>query len=65
MAVEYTQAGDSVAVFHEYVCPLSTLSSYINLGSVFTVADDDWAAVISKIRKVRKRWAKMLWILGQ
>ena len=65
MAVEDTQAGESTAVFQEYVFPLSTISSYIYLGSVITVANDEWATVISKIRKARKRWLKMLWILGQ
>ena len=65
MSVEDTQSGESVAVFQEYVCPLSALSFYIYLGSVFVVANDDWAAVISKIRKAPKRWVKMLWILGQ
>ena len=52
-------------MFQEYICPLSELSYYIYLGSLFTVADDEWAAVISKIRRAQKRWAKMLWILGQ
>ena len=65
MVVEDTQAGESAVVFQEYVCPLSILSPYIYLRNVFTVADDDWAAVISKIRKARNRWTKMLWILGQ
>ena len=63
--MEDTQAGGSSAVFQEYICPLSALSYYIYLESVFTVADDDWAAVISKIRKARNWWTKMLWILGQ
>ena len=42
-------------MFQAYVYPLSILSSYIYLGSVFTVADDDWVAVIPKIRKAWKR----------
>ena len=45
--------------------PIHIIIVYIYLGNVFMVTDDDWAAVILNIRKVRKWWEKILQILGQ
>ena len=44
--------------------PLSTVSSFKYLGRVLLVVDDDGAAVISNLRKARKRWGHMSQILG-
>ena len=46
-----------------YGCPLSMVSSFKFLVRILMVNDDNWAAVISNLRKLQKRWAKMLQIL--
>ena len=38
-------------------------SSFKYMGRVLTAEDDDWAEVILNLRKLQKRWAKMLQIL--
>ena len=62
---EETQEGDEVAVFHTYGRPLSTISPLKYTGRVITSVDDEWAAVILNLRKVRKRWVLIPHILGR
>ena len=52
-------------LFQAYGCPFSTVSSFKYLRRVLTVADDDWAVVISNLRKAQKRWAQISQIMGQ
>ena len=54
MAVEETQEGEAVEVFHAYGCPLSAVSAYKYPGIMIMEADDDWVAVILNLGEVRK-----------
>ena len=55
MAVEETQEGEAVVVFHAYGCPLSVVSSYKYLGSMIMAPNDDWVAVILNLGEVQKQ----------
>ena len=55
MAVEYTQEGEAVAVFHAYGCPLSAVSSYKYLGSKIMASNDDWVVLILNLGEVQKQ----------
>ena len=42
--------------FKAYDRPLVKVTSFKYLGRILTASDDDWAAVVGNILKVRKSW---------
>ena len=51
--------------FKTYRRPLVAVEKFKYPGRVLKASDDDWPAVVGNLRKERKRWARMLRILGQ
>ena len=45
--------------------PLQNFSTFIYLGRVLTVGDDDWLAVVGSLEKARKRWGQLYRILSR
>ena len=59
---EEARAVDS-RLFSAYGRTLKRVPSFKHLGRVLLVADDDWPAVIRKLRKARAVWRRMSRIL--
>ena len=57
LAEEEAQSGAELVVLQAYGHPLSVLASFKDLSGFLTVADDEWASVITNLRKARKWWA--------
>ena len=51
--------------FETYGEPLENVTEFKYLGRVLTAGDDDWPAVVGKIRKVRKSWGRSSRILSR
>ena len=51
--------------FQAYGIPLMVVIEFKYLGRVLTTLDDNWPAVMCKMRKAWKRWTRMSRILGQ
>ena len=51
--------------FQEYGIPLETFTYFKYLGRVLTAGDDNWLAVLGKLKKARKSWARTTRILGR
>ena len=51
--------------FQAYGRPLVAVSEFKYLGRVLTASDDDWTAVVGNSSNSRKRWTRMLRILGR
>ena len=65
LAAEDAQAEVEVVVFQAYKCHLSTVWSFKYMVRVLTAVYDNWAAVISNLMKLQKRWVKFSCILGK
>ena len=59
LSTEEAQAGVEASFFRSYRLPLSTIAFFKYLGRVLTAAVNNWAAVISNMKNVRKWWTKM------
>ena len=55
MAVEETQEGEAVTVFHAYGFPLSAVSPYKYLWCMIMTSNDDWVAVILNTGELQKQ----------
>ena len=54
MREEYAQESTAVA-FQAYRRPLETAKAFKYFGRVLTASDDDWLAVVDKLRRARSR----------
>ena len=61
-AEEEAHAG-AAATFQAYGRPLEAVASFKYLGRVLTASDYDWTAVVSNLRKARRKWARFSRIL--
>ena len=51
--------------FQAYRRPFVEVSEFKYLRMILTSLDYNWPVVVGNLRKARKRWARMLRILGQ
>ena len=51
-------------VITAYGIPLALVTSSKYLGRVLLVADNDWPEVVRNLRKARKKWARLMRVLG-
>ena len=61
---EEDQAGEATAL-RDYERPPETGLSFKYLGRLLTATDDDCPAVIDNLRKAKKSWSQLAWILGR
>ena len=45
--------------FEAYGGPLETVAALKYLGRILMASDEDWPAVVTKLCKDRKRWARL------
>ena len=64
MAAEETRAGTERS-FREYGHLITNVMEFKHLGCIITAKYYDWTEVVANLRKARKKWARMLSILGQ
>ena len=48
-----------------YGIPLVPVTSFKNLGRILTAAENGWPAVVSNLRKERRKWAQLIRVLGR
>ena len=51
--------------FEAYGGPLETVTALKYLGRILMASDEDWPAVVTKLCKDRKRWARLSQIIGR
>ena len=51
--------------FEAYGAPLENMTTFKYLGHLLTAGDDGWPAVVGNLRKARKSWGQLFWILSQ
>ena len=52
-------------VLAAYICPLGNVPSFKYIGRILSALDDDWPVVIHNIRKSRKKWSRLLRVMGR
>ena len=48
-----------------YGVPLSQVTSFKYLGQVLAAEDNDWPAVVRNLRRARKKWVWITWVLSR
>ena len=51
--------------FSAYRQPMEAVSEFQYLGRILTATDDDWPEVAGNIKKVRRCWGSLAWVLGR
>ena len=51
--------------FHAYGQPMEAVSEFRYLGRILTATDNDWTEVAGNIKKARRSWGRLDWVLGR
>ena len=57
--------GNLERVFSAYGQPMEAVTDFRYLGRLLSATDDDWPAVAGNIKKARKSWGRLAWVLGR